>query len=65
MKSSVLSPVCDNLLFQYLDIFNNKLYCGIDPSIEIVNPRGDNTTVNKLNWIELITLTYHFHKCIQ
>lgn len=49
MKSSILSPVCDNLLFQYLDIFNNKLYCGIDPSIEIVNPCDDNTTVNKLN----------------
>lgn len=49
MKSSVLIPVCDNLLFQYLDIFNNKLYCGIDPSREIVNPCDNNTTVNKLN----------------
>lgn len=27
----------DNLLFQYCDIFNEKLYCDIDPIKEIVN----------------------------
>lgn len=38
------------IIFNFIiDIFNNKLYCGIDFSIEIVNLRGDNITVNKLN----------------
>ena len=38
-------PVYDNLQFHYnCNIYNDKVYCGIDPIKEIVNPCEYNST---------------------